>query len=49
MLKAILETGLKMKAIKHSDLANLNVETTVQTNAIRYPTSHRWAPERSSP
>ena len=41
MLKAILETGLKMKAIKPSDLTNLNVDTTVQTKAIRYPTDAR--------
>jgi len=41
MLKATLEAGLKLKAIKPTDFAHLNVDTTVQTKAVRYPTDAR--------
>ena len=41
MLKATVETGLKIKAIKPADFAHLNVDTTVQTKAIRHPTDPR--------
>ena len=41
MLKATVEAGLKINAIKATDFAHLNVDTTVQTKAIRYPTDAR--------
>jgi len=41
MLKATVEAGLKMNAIKPSDFVHLNVDTTVQTKAIRHPTDAR--------
>lgn len=41
MLKATVEVGLKLNAIKPKDFAHLNVDTTVQTKAIRYPTDAR--------
>ena len=41
LLKLVVNAGLNLKAIKPSDLANLNVDTTVQTKAIRYPTDAR--------
>jgi IS5 family transposase len=41
LLKATLEAGLKLQAIKPSDLSRVNVDTTVQTKAIRYPTDAR--------
>ncbi len=41
MLKGILETGLKINAIKPSDFERINVDTTVQTKAIRYPSDAR--------
>jgi IS5 family transposase len=40
MLKGILETGLKINAIKPSDFERINVDATVQT-AIRYPRDAR--------
>jgi IS5 family transposase len=41
MLRATIEAGMKMKAIRPSQLLRLNVDTTVQTKAIRYPTDAR--------
>ncbi len=41
MLRATWEAGLKMKAIKPSDFAGMNVGTTVQTKEIRFPTEVR--------
>ena len=41
MLRATIEAGMKMKAIRPSQLQRLNVDTTVQTKAIRYPTDAR--------
>ena len=41
MLKGILETGLKINAIKPSDFERINVYTTVQTKTIRYPSDAR--------
>ena len=41
MLKATVEAGLKLNAIKPTDFVHLNVDTTVQTKAIRYPTDAR--------
>jgi IS5 family transposase len=41
MLRATIETGMKMKAIRPTHLQRINVDTTVQTKAIRYPTDAR--------
>lgn len=41
MLKATIETGVAMDAIKPSELRHVNVDTTVQVKAIRYPTDSR--------
>ena len=41
LLNATIQAGLKLKAIKPSDLSWVNVDTTVQTKAIRYPTDAR--------
>src|SRR5665213_31233 len=41
MLRETIETGLRMKAIRPIDLKRVNVDTTVQTKAIRYPTDAR--------
>ena len=41
LLKATIQAGLKLQAIKPSDLCRVNVDTTVQTKAIRYPTDAR--------
>ena len=41
LLKATIQAGLKLQAIKPSDLSRVNVDTTVQTKAIRYPTDAR--------
>jgi len=41
MLKATIEAGVAMDAIKPSHLSHVNVDTTVQTKAIRYPTDSR--------
>lgn len=38
MLRETIETGLRMKAIRPIDLKRVNVDTTVQIKAIRYPT-----------
>ena len=41
MLRATLEAGMRMKAIHPSQLQRINVDTTVQTKAVRYPTDAR--------
>ena len=41
MLKATIETGLKMKVIKPSQMQRVNIDTTVQTKAVRFPTDSR--------
>src|SRR5579859_4785838 len=41
MLGATIEAGMKMKAIRPSQLQRINVDTTVQTKAVRYPTDAR--------
>jgi len=41
MLRATIETGMAMGAIGPAQLKRLNVDTTVQTKAIRYPTDAR--------
>ena len=41
LLKETIETGLTMKAVKVSQLARVNVDTTVQEKDIRFPTDAR--------
>jgi IS5 family transposase len=41
MLQETLETGLTIKAIKPSQLARVNVDTTVQEKHVRFPTDAR--------
>lgn len=41
MLKATIDTGVTMKVITASQVRHVNVDTTVQTKAIRYPTDSR--------
>jgi len=41
MLKETIQTGLRMKAIKPTQLQRVNVDTTVQTKAVRFPTDAR--------
>lgn len=41
MLKATIEAGVAMKAITPAQVCHVNVDTTVQTKAIRYPTDSR--------
>lgn len=41
MLKATIEAGVAMKVITGSQVCHLNVDTTVQTKAIRHPTDSR--------
>jgi IS5 family transposase len=41
LLKETIQAGLKIQAIRPSDLSRVNVDTTVQTKAIRYPTDVR--------
>lgn len=41
MLKETIQTGLRMKAINPTQLKRVNVDTTVQTKAVRYPTDAR--------
>jgi transposase, IS5 family len=41
MLRETLETGLTIQAIKPSQLARVNVDTTVQEKHVRYPTDAR--------
>jgi transposase, IS5 family len=41
MLKATIETGVAMGAIRPAQFAHVNVDTTVQTKEVRYPTDAR--------
>jgi IS5 family transposase len=41
MLRVTIETGIKMGAIGPAQLKRINVDTTVQTKAIRFPTDAR--------
>jgi IS5 family transposase len=41
MLRETIEAGMRMKAIRPAELQRLNVDTTVQTKAIRFPTDAR--------
>ena len=41
MLKATIEAALVMKALRPGQVAHVNVDTTVQTKAIRHPTDAR--------
>jgi IS5 family transposase len=41
LLKQTIEVGLKVKAIKETELKRVNVDTTVQEKFIRYPTDIR--------
>jgi len=41
MLKETIETGLRMKVITPAQIQHINVDTTVQTKAVRYPTDAR--------
>ena len=41
MLRSTIETGIKMGAIRPAQLQRINVDTTVQTKSIRFPTDAR--------
>jgi IS5 family transposase len=41
MLKETIETAVRMKAITPTQIKRVNVDTTVQTKAVRYPTDAR--------
>jgi IS5 family transposase len=41
MLRATLEAGIEMRVIGPAELKRINVDTTVQTKAIRFPTDAR--------
>jgi IS5 family transposase len=41
LLKETIESGLKLKAVKPSQLMRVNVDTTVQEKEIRFPTDAR--------
>jgi IS5 family transposase len=41
MLRVTVETGMQMKAIRPAELKRINVDTTVQTKAIGFPTDAR--------
>ena len=41
MLRATLEAGMRMRVIRTTELKRINVDTTVQTKAIRFPTDAR--------
>ena len=41
MLRETIEAGIKMGAIRPAQLKRINVDTTVQTKAIRFPTDAR--------
>jgi IS5 family transposase len=41
LLAGTIQTGIETGAIKKSDLKRVNVDTTVETKAIRYPTDPR--------
>src|ERR1035437_2109422 len=41
MLRATIETGIKMGVIRPAQLKRINVDTTVQTKSIRFPADAR--------
>jgi hypothetical protein len=41
LLKETIRAGLKLKAVKGTQLKRINVDTTVQEKAIRFPTDAR--------
>jgi IS5 family transposase len=41
MLRATIEAGVEMRVIRPAELKRINVDTTVQTKAIRFPTDAR--------
>jgi transposase, IS5 family len=41
MLRATIETGIQMRVIRPAALKRVNVDTTVETKAIRFPTDAR--------
>jgi IS5 family transposase len=41
MLRETIATGMRMKVIRPAELRHINVDTTVQSKAIRYPTDAR--------
>ena len=41
MLRATIEAGIKMRVIRPAELKRINVDTTVQTKAVRFPTDAR--------
>jgi len=41
MLRATIDAGIKMGAIRSAQLKRINVDTTVQTKSIRFPTDAR--------
>jgi IS5 family transposase len=41
MLKATIDTGLKIKVISPAQIKRVNVDTTVETKAVRFPTYAR--------
>ena len=41
MLKATIEAGVRMKVITPTQMQRVNVDTTVQTKAVRFPTDSR--------
>ena len=41
LLKEMIETGLRMKAIKPTQLHRVNVDATVRRKAVRFPTDAR--------
>jgi IS5 family transposase len=41
MLRATIEAGMKNRVIRPAGLKRLNVDTTVETKAVRFPTDAR--------
>jgi IS5 family transposase len=41
MLRATIEAGIEMRVIRPAELKRVNVDTTVQTKAVRFPTDAR--------
>jgi IS5 family transposase len=41
MLRATIEAGIELRVIRPAELKRINVDTTVQTKAIRFPTDAR--------
>jgi IS5 family transposase len=41
MLRATIDAGVRMRAVRPADLKRVNVDTTVQTKAVRFPTDGR--------